>query len=85
MDRAAVREAACELDWHDEDIVSQIGEGGVEARSGCELTTVLAFHHQGLGAAPLYLLFFVSSRSLLLSYLGIGTTAGLVAPPASGD
>ena len=48
VDRAAVREAARELDWHDEDIVSQIGEGGVEARSGCELTTVLAFHHQGL-------------------------------------
>ena len=46
-DRAAVRAAARELDWHDDDIVAQAGEGGVEARSGCELTTVLAFHHQG--------------------------------------
>ena len=48
VDRAAVRTAARDLGWYDDDIVSQVGEGGVETRSGCELTTVLSFHHLGL-------------------------------------
>ena len=48
VDRAALRALAELLDWHDDDIVRQVGEGGVEARSGCDLTTVLAFHHKGL-------------------------------------
>eukprot|EP00965_Chrysotila_dentata_P069497 2295829-Pleurochrysis_carterae.AAC.1 len=48
VDRAALRAAAAELQWADEDIVGQAGEGGMEARSACELITVLAFHHPGL-------------------------------------
>ena len=48
LDRAAVRRVAAELDWVDTDIIDQIGEGGVETRAGCELITVLAFHHQSL-------------------------------------
>jgi hypothetical protein len=48
VDRAALRAAADELGWHDDDIMGQVGEGGVEARSGCDLSTVLSFHHQGL-------------------------------------
>ena len=48
VDRAALRRIAAELDWHDDDIVSQIGEGGVEVRSQCPLDIVLAFHHLGL-------------------------------------
>ena len=48
IDRAALRAAADALDWHDADIVGQVGEGGVEARSSCPLDTVLAFHHKGL-------------------------------------
>eukprot|EP00965_Chrysotila_dentata_P083788 2765789-Pleurochrysis_carterae.AAC.1 len=36
------------MEWHDRDIIDQVGEGGVEARSECELLTVLAFHHPGL-------------------------------------
>ena len=50
LDRAALRAAAHALAWHDTDIVTQAGEGGIEARSNCELETVLAFHHQGLMA-----------------------------------
>ena len=50
VSRSAVREVAAQLDWHDDDIVAQLGEGGVEARSECELTTVLSFHHRGLAA-----------------------------------
>ena len=48
LDRAAVRRVADELAWHDDDIIRQIGEGGVESRSDCELITVLAFHHDSL-------------------------------------
>ena len=48
LDRAAVRCIADELAWRDDDIIRQIGEGGVEARSECELITVLAFHHSSL-------------------------------------
>ena len=48
LDRAALRRIAAELDWHDDDIVAQCGEGGVEVRSACALDTVLSFHHLGL-------------------------------------
>ena len=50
IDRAALRAAAEELGWErvDLDILEQIGEGGVEARSDCALTTVLAWHHNGV-------------------------------------
>eukprot|EP00965_Chrysotila_dentata_P165338 5459605-Pleurochrysis_carterae.AAC.1 len=48
IDRAALRAAAAQLNWEDEDIVSQVGEGGVEVRSEFELLTVLTFHHPGL-------------------------------------
>ena len=50
VDRAAVRRIADELGWGevDADIIAQVGEGGVEARSGCDMITVLAFHHPGL-------------------------------------
>jgi hypothetical protein len=48
LDREAVRHVAERLAWHDEDIISQIGEGGIEPRADCELITVLAFHHESL-------------------------------------
>ena len=48
IDRAAVRAAAAELDWPHKDLIGQVGEGGVEARSECSWDTVLAFHHPGL-------------------------------------
>lgn len=48
IDRAAIRRVAAELRWHDDDIVEQCGEGGVEVRSACVLDTVLSFHHLGL-------------------------------------
>ena len=50
LNRAFVREAAELLGWDsvDPDIVAQLGEGGVETRSECELLTVLTFHHRGL-------------------------------------
>eukprot|EP00965_Chrysotila_dentata_P189001 6173075-Pleurochrysis_carterae.AAC.1 len=48
IDRAALRAAAAELRWHDDDIVDQVGEGGVEVRSEAELITVLSSHQQGL-------------------------------------
>ena len=48
VNRQAVREVAQLLDWHDADIIRQVGGGGIESRSDCELATVLAFHHQGL-------------------------------------
>ena len=47
IDRAAFRAAAESLDWHDRDIVQQVGEGGVEVRSEAPLETVLAWHHRG--------------------------------------
>ena len=50
LDRAVLRRAAAELQWHDRDIVGQAGEGGVEPRSSVALETVLAFHHTGLAA-----------------------------------
>ena len=48
VDRAAIRRVAALLEWHDSDIVEQVGEGGVEVRSECDLETVLAFHHTGV-------------------------------------
>jgi len=36
------------LHWHDDDIIDQIGDGGVEVRSDCALDIVLAFHHDSL-------------------------------------
>jgi hypothetical protein len=48
IDRAAIRQVAALLGWHDHDIVDQIGEGGVEVRSDCALDIVLAFHHESL-------------------------------------
>ena len=41
---------AAELDWDsiDPDLINQIGEGGIETRSECELITVLTFHHDSL-------------------------------------
>ena len=50
IDRAALRRVAALLEWHDADIVEQVGEGGVEVRSDCALETVLAFHHTGVAA-----------------------------------
>lgn len=54
IDRAALREVAAELGWGeiDADIVAQMGEGGVEARSSCALETVLAWHHTGVSDHP---------------------------------
>ena len=48
LNRVAFRAAAAALQWQDDDIVQQAGEGGVEPRSNCELLTVLTFHHAGL-------------------------------------
>ena len=48
VNRRRVREVAEQLGWHDTDLIDQIGEGGVEVRSACELLTVLAFHHDSL-------------------------------------
>ena len=48
IDRTALRRIAADLGWHDQDIVDQAGEGGIEVRSYCALDTVLSFHHRGL-------------------------------------
>ena len=48
LDRASVRRVAELLHWHDDDIIDQIGQGGVEVRSDCALDIVLAFHHDSL-------------------------------------
>ena len=52
MDRAAFRRAAAEVGATDHDIVAQAGEGGVESRSQCELTTELHTHAPGLWERP---------------------------------
>ena len=52
IDRAALRSIAAEMEWTDTDIVDQVGHGGVEPRSECPLTTVLAWHHNGLVEGP---------------------------------
>ena len=51
INRPALRRIAAGLGWHDDDIVAQAGEGGVEVRSQCALDTVLSFHHGGLREA----------------------------------
>lgn len=48
LDRAEVRRVADLLGWEDTDIISQIGEGGIESRADCELVTILTFHHDSL-------------------------------------
>ena len=48
VDRPAVRRVADLLGWHDQDIVDQVGEGGIEVRSDCTLDIVLTFHHASL-------------------------------------
>lgn len=48
--RGQLRAIARELRWHDRDIVNQVGEGGVEPRSACDMDSVFAFHHRGVAA-----------------------------------
>ena len=48
VNRPAVRRVAELLGWHDQDIVDQIGEGGVEVRSDRTMDIVLTFHHSSL-------------------------------------
>lgn len=48
LDRAAIRRVAAAADSTDRDLLEQIGEGGVETRSECPLTTVLSWHHRGV-------------------------------------
>ena len=48
VNRAEIRRIAALLGWHDEDIVDQVGEGGIETRSDCTLDIVLTFHHGSL-------------------------------------
>lgn len=48
LDRQAIRHLAASMEWTDHDILSQVGEGGVETRSECALTTVLSWHHRGV-------------------------------------
>ena len=52
IDRAAFRRAAREVGSLDADIIGQVGEGGVESRSSCELTTELHSHAPGLIERP---------------------------------
>jgi hypothetical protein len=48
LDRERIRAIADELEWPDADIIQQVGEGGIEPRSDCPLTTVLTWHHDGI-------------------------------------
>ena len=52
LNAEAIRREARRLGWPDEDIVDQIAGGGFEGRFDCPLTTVLAFHHQGVVKPP---------------------------------
>ena len=52
IDRAAFRRIAREVGSLDEDIIGQVGGGGVESRSRCALTTELHSHAPGLCAQP---------------------------------
>lgn len=47
IDGDVLRRLAAELDWDDLDVCDQVSDG-VEARTTCSLTTVLAFHHTGM-------------------------------------
>ncbi len=71
IDRAALRRVAADLGWHDQDIVDQVGEGGVEVRSSCPLETILAFHHRGVLDEP------IAAAKVIAGDLG----EGWVAPP----
>ena len=50
IDRAALRAMATEVDWYDidPDILGQIGEGGLEARSSCPRHSIFSWHHNGV-------------------------------------
>ena len=48
IDRAIFREWAEELGVADEEIIAQVGHGGVESRARPTLDMVLAFHHKGI-------------------------------------
>ena len=52
IDRAAFRRMATEVGSADDDIVGQVGFGGVESRSRCGLTSELHSHAPGLCARP---------------------------------
>ena len=52
INAAAIRTMAKELNWRDEDIISQVCEGGIQPRSDCGRRTILAFHHKGLLEHP---------------------------------
>ena len=52
VDPTAIRREAERMGWHDMDIVDQIAGGGLEGRFTCSLSTVLAFHHQGVVKPP---------------------------------
>ena len=52
IDRHAFRRVARELGCLDEDIIGQVGGGGVESRSRCELTTELHAHAPGVAEHP---------------------------------
>ena len=47
MDRTRLRHMAEVLGWPDLDICDQVGEGGLEARTGCPRDTVVSRHHPG--------------------------------------
>ena len=47
LDGAALRRMAMEIGWDDLDICDQ-ADNGMEGRSSCSLTTILAFHHTGV-------------------------------------
>ena len=52
MNRAAFRRAAAEVGATDRDLVAQAGEGGIESRSECALTTELHTHAPGVSERP---------------------------------
>ena len=52
INAAAIRTMAKELNWRDEDIISQVCDGGIQPRSDCGRRTILAFHHKGLLEHP---------------------------------
>ena len=52
IDRDAFRRVAREVGSDDHDIIGQVGEGGVESRSACPLTTELHCHAPGFWQRP---------------------------------
>ena len=69
--RDRVRAVAAAIGWHDQDIIDQVGEGGVEIRSDCEMATVLVFHHASL----------VQELDAATSTVNAHLEEGWVAPP----